>query len=143
MIIDGKRASDRAIELILAYYSAFNRADWDGMVALLTDDVVHDLNQGKREIGREAFRAFLARMNRSYAEQLGNIVVTATPDGTHAAAEYVVNGEYQADDEGLPQARGQRYVLPGGAFFDVRGHRIARVTNYYNLQDWMRQVAHD
>ena len=143
MIIDGKRASDRAIELILAYYSAFNRADWDGMVALLTEDVVHDLNQGKREVGREAFLAFLARMNRSYAEQLGNIVVTATPDGTHAAAEYVVHGEYKADDEGLPQARGQRYVLPGGAFFDVRGHRIARVTNYYNLQDWMRQVAHD
>ena len=146
MIIDGKRASDRAIELILAYYSAFNRADWDGMVTLLTEDVVHDLNQGPREIGREAFRAFLARMNRSYAEQLGNIVVTATPDGTHAAAEYVVHGEYKADDPSttaLPPARGQRYVLAGGAFFDVRGHRIARVTNYYNLQDWMRQVAHD
>jgi steroid delta-isomerase-like uncharacterized protein len=140
MIIDGKRASDRAIELILAYYAAFNRGDWDGMVALLTDDVAHDLNQGGRESGREAFRAFLERMARCYAEQLGSIVVTATPDGTHAAAEYVVRGEYRADDAGLPPARGQRYQLPGGAFFDVRGNRIARVTNYYNLQDWVRQV---
>ena len=143
MIIDGKRASDRAIELILAYYSAFNRADWEGMLALLTDDVKHDLNQGKREVGRDAFRAFLLRMDRSYSEQLRHIVVTATPEGTHAAAEYIVHGEYKSDDEGLPQARGQRYVLPGGAFFDVREQRIARITNYYNLQDWIRQVAHD
>jgi steroid delta-isomerase-like uncharacterized protein len=140
MIIDGKRASDRTIELILAYYSAFNRADWDGMLALLGDQVAHDLNQGGRETGRDAFRAFLARMNRCYSEQLRNIIVTATPDGSHAAAEYVVHGEYLADDEGLPPARGQRYVLPGGAFFDVRETRITRVTNYYNLQDWMRQV---
>jgi steroid delta-isomerase-like uncharacterized protein len=140
MIIDGKRASDRAIELILAYYSAFNRGDWDAMLALLTDDVAHDLNQGGRETGKEMFRTFLARMQRSYAEQLRNIVVTATPDGAHAAAEYVVHGEYRADDAGLPPASGQRYVLPGGAFFDLRGNRIARVTNYYNLQDWLHQV---
>ena len=140
MIIDGKRASDRAIELILAYYAAFNRADWEGMLALLAEDVVHDLNQGEREIGRDAFRAFLARVDRCYSEQLGNIVVTSTQDGTHAAAEYVVNGEYRADDDGLPQARGQRYSLNGGAFFGVRGNRIARVTNYYNLQEWMLQI---
>ena len=140
MIIDGKRASDRAIELVLAYYAAFNRGDWDGMLALLADDVAHDLNQGGRETGRDAFRAFLARMDRCYSEQLRDIIVTATPDGGHASAEYVVHGQYKADDEGLPRARGQRYVLPGGAFFDVRGQRIARVTNYYNLQEWMRQV---
>jgi steroid delta-isomerase-like uncharacterized protein len=140
MIIDGKRASDRAIELVLAYYAAFNRGDWEAMLALLCEDVEHDLNQGPRERGREAFRAFLQRMDRAYTEQLGNVVVTATPDGTHAAAEYVVNGRYVADEPGLPAARGQRYSLPGGAFFSVRDGRIARVTNYYNLQDWIRQV---
>jgi steroid delta-isomerase-like uncharacterized protein len=140
VIVDGNRAADRAIELVLGYYAAFNRGDWEGMLALLSEDVAHDLNQGGRETGRDAFRAFLARMDRCYAEQLRDIVVTATPDGTHAAAEYVVHGQYRADDDGLPQARGQRYVLPGGAFFDVRGQRLARVTNYYNLQDWMRQV---
>ena len=48
MIIDGKRASDRAIELVLAYYAAFNRGDWEGMLALLSEDVAHDLNQGQR-----------------------------------------------------------------------------------------------
>ena len=130
-----------AIALIQRYYDAFNRGDWEAMLDCLTDDVAHDLNQGGREHGREAFRAFLARMNRSYREQLQKIVVMASADGLHAAAEYEVHGSYLADDEGLPPANGQRYVLPGGAFFDIRDGRIARVSNYYNLQDWIAQVG--
>lgn len=130
-----------AIALIQRYYDAFNRGDWAAMLDCLTDDVAHDLNQGGREHGREAFRAFLARMNRSYREQLQKIVVMASADGLHAAAEYEVHGSYLADDEGLPPAHGQRYVLPGGAFFDIRDGRISRVSNYYNLADWIAQVS--
>ncbi len=141
MKIDGNRRQDRATELVLTYYAAFNRGDWDGMLALLAEDVVHDLNQGARETGREAFAAFLGRMNASYREQLRDIVVLASLDGDRAAAEYVVHGEYLNTDEGLPPAKGQVYVLPGGAFCDIRDDRIARVTNYYNLQDWIAQVS--
>lgn len=128
-------------DLIRSYYAAFNRGDWPGMLDHLSDDVVHDLNQGARETGREAFRAFLQRMDRSYSEQLRDIVVMVDGDGRRAAAEYVVHGTYKADDEGLPPARGQTYVLPGGAFFEFDGARISRVTNYYNLQDWIAQVS--
>jgi steroid delta-isomerase-like uncharacterized protein len=68
-------------------------------------------------------------------------VTSASADGRHAAAEYTVHGQYLADDEGLPPARGQRYTLPGGAFFDLANGRIARVSNWYNLPDWIRQVG--
>ena len=132
--------ADTARQLIDRYYAAFNRGDRDAMLALLADDVVHDPNQGAREHGREAFAAFMARMDRCYREQLRDVVVMATADGARAAAEYVVQGEYLAADEGLPEARGQRYELPGGAFFEVRDGRIARVSNYYNLEDWLAQV---
>lgn len=128
------------LELVQRYYDAFNRGDRETMLALLTEDVAHDLNQGARETGRETFRAFLQRMDRCYAEQLSDIVVMASADGRRAAAEYVVHGEYKADDEGLPPARGQRYVLPGGAFFETDKGYITRVSNYYNLQDWIAQV---
>lgn len=127
-------------ELLSAYYAAFNRGDWDGMCALLAEDVVHDLNQGARETGRATFRAFLDRMNRSYRERLRDIVIL-TGAGGRAAAEYVVEGEYLVTDEGLPPAAGQRYTLPGGAFFEIVGGQIRRVTNYYNLQDWLKQVG--
>ena len=143
----------QAIALVTAYYAAFNRGDWHGMLSLLSDNVVHDLNQGPRETGRDAFSAFLQRMDRSYREQLRDIVAMASADGTRAAAEYVVHGEYLVADPsagpgqaGLPAARGQRYVLPGGAFFDLVFDAdgqgcIARVSNYYNLEDWLRQVG--
>ena len=127
-------------QLVTRYYEAFNRGDWDGMCAMLTDDVAHDLNQGDRQVGKRAFRAFLDRMARSYREQLRDICVLGDGRG-RVGAEYVVDGEYLATDEGLPPATGQRYSLPGGAFFEVRDGAIARVTNYYNLTDWLRQVG--
>ena len=134
-------AQTTTLQLVQAYYAAFNADDRDAMLSLLTDDVAHDLNQGARETGRAAFVAFMQRMDASYRERLEDIVVMASADGTRAAAEYVVHGAYIADDAGLPAANGQRYVLPGGAFFDIRNGRIARVTNYYNLEDWIAQVG--
>ena len=128
-------------DLIRAYYEAFNRRDYGAMLDLLTDDVAHDINQGGRETGKEAFRAFLGHMDRTYRERLRDIVVMTSADGRHAAAEFVVEGTYLATDEGLPEAKGQTYTLPAGTFFEVRGGRIARVTTYYNLKDWLRQVG--
>ena len=127
--------------LIARYYAAFNAADWPAMLDCLTEDVVHDINQGGRETGRAAFAAFLARMERCYAERVEDLVVMLSADGMRGAAEFTIHGRYLVADEGLPPARGQSYVLPVGAFFVIREGRIARVTNYYNLQDWLAQVA--
>lgn len=141
MSIEANSAAGQTISLIERYYAAFNRADWESMLDLLTGDVAHDINQGGRETGRDTFRGFLARMDRSYRERLEDIVVLTSADGRRAGAEYVVHGEYLASDEGLPAASGQRYVLPGGAFFEIRDGRIARISNYYNLADWIAQVG--
>lgn len=127
-------------DLLRAYYAAFNAGDRKGMLALLTDDVIHDVNQGGREVGKERFRAFLERMDGAYQEQLVDLVFSQSEDGTRGAVEFVVLGKYLRTDAGLPEAKGQTYRLPCGAFFELRGGKIARVTNYYNLQDWLRQV---
>lgn len=127
--------------LIDEYYAAFNRGDAEAMLGLLTDDVAHDINQGGRETGKDAFRKFLAHMDRCYEERLEDIVVMSSADGRHAAAEFTVIGRYKATDEGLPEAKGQTYRLPAGTFFAIRDGRIARVTTCYNLQDWIRQVG--
>lgn len=127
--------------LIHRYYAAFNAGNWESFFALLTEDVVHDLNQGARETGKAAFRAFIDRMNASYSEQIVDIAISVHAEAQRAAAEYVVVGTYLKTDEGLPPATGQTYRLPGGAFFEVRDGLVSRVTNYYNLQDWLRQVG--
>jgi len=131
----------RARETIQAYYDAFNRQDMKAFLALLTDDVAHDINQGERQTGKETFSRFMAHMNRCYRERLTDIVIMENEDGTRGAAEFIVNGEYLASDEGLPEANGQKYVLPAGAFFEIRDGKVARISNYYNLQDWISQVG--
>lgn len=132
--------SDNTRNLIQRYYDAFNAQDMGTFLSLLTDDVVHDINQGTRETGKAAFGAFMERMNRNYREQIVDLVVMTDASGTRAAAEFTVLGTYLATDEGLPEAQGQTYKLPAGAFFEVRDGKVARVTNYYNLQDWIAQV---
>lgn len=129
------------MDVIQRYFDAFNAGDVDGMLACLANDVAHHVNEGQVRRGKEAFAEFCAHMNRCYAEKLTDMVVFATPDGTRAAAEYIVNGTYLATDEGLPEAQGQTYRLPAGSFFDVAEGRITRVTTYYNLADWLRQVS--
>lgn len=126
--------------LVERYYAAFNAGDMGTFLSLLADDVVHDINQGGRETGKAAFETFMQRMNAHYREQLRDMVIMASADGTRAAAEFVVHGEYLRTDDGLPEAKGQRYVLPAGAFFEVRDGKVARISNYYNLQDWIAQV---
>lgn len=130
-----------ALAVISSYYDAFNRGDTAAMEALVTEDFEHHVNEGVIRHGVEKFREFNAHMTRCYRERLADIVVMANDAGSRAAAEFVVHGAYIATDAGLPEARGQTYILPAGTFFTLRGDRIARVTTYYNLADWMRQVS--
>jgi steroid delta-isomerase-like uncharacterized protein len=132
---------EQTLELITRYYETFNAGDREAFLKLLDDGVKHDINQGGTETGVEAFRAFLGRMDRSYQEQVRELQVFASEDGSRGAAEFYIDGKYVNTDEGLPQAAGQTYYLRVGAFFEIRFGKVARITNYYNLQDWLKQVG--
>ncbi|MDO6964035.1 ketosteroid isomerase-related protein [Rhizobium alvei] len=131
----------RAKDTIQAYYDAFNRQDMAAFLDLLDDNVIHDINQGGRQVGKAAFATFMDHMNNCYRERLTDIVIMENADGSRGAAEFVVNGEYLKTDEGLPEANGQTYVLPAGAFFEIRNGKVARISNTYNLNDWIAQVG--
>lgn len=126
---------------ITAYYAAFNAGDAKGMLACVTDDIEHRVNEGETRHGRARFAEFCAHMGVAYRETLTDMVVFVSADGTRAAAEFVVHGTYLQTDPGLPEARGQSYTLPAGAFFDLKNGQISRVTTFYNLSDWVRQVG--
>ena len=127
--------------LIRRYYVAFNEGDIDGMLACVADDVVHDVNQGERRTGKDRLHAFCARMAHHYKESLDGVTIMSSGDGARAAAEFNVRGTYLKTEAGLPDASGQSYALPGGTFFAVRDGRIARITTYYNLTEWIMQVS--
>ena len=133
-------SAETARRVIEAYYAAFNAGDAAGMLALVTDDIEHRVNEGGIRFGRTKFAEFCAHMGVSYREELKDMVIFTNESG-RGAAEFTVHGEYLQTDPSLPEAHGQRYILPAGAFFTLTGDRISRVTTFYNLQDWVDQVS--
>jgi steroid delta-isomerase-like uncharacterized protein len=129
-----------AEQIVRAYYAAFNAGDHAAFLDLLTEDVVHDINQGGREVGQAAFATFLRHMDRCYRERAEDLVVLTEPSGTRAAAEFTIHGVYVGSDEGFPEARGQTYVLPVCAAFTLRDGKVARISNFYNVNDWQKQI---
>lgn len=127
--------------IIATYYAAFNAGDAEGMLALVSDDIEHRVNEGGIRLGREKFAEFCSHMGVSYREELKDIVIFTSGDGNRAAAEFTVHGEYLQTDPGLPEAKGQKYILPAGSFFTLEGGKITRVTTFYNLNDWIAQVS--
>lgn len=131
---------ERAIQTVQNYYDSFNRGDMEHFLDLLTQDIAHDINQGGLEIGKEAFHHFMEKMNRHYKEQATQLVILANDEGTSVSAEFFIEGTYLTTDPGLPPANGQKYRIRCGAFFDLKGNKISRITIYYNLTEWLLQV---
>jgi len=133
---DGRRLLER-------YILAFNRGDWSGMLEQLDACVTHEPDRGEPEVGRDRFGAFLQARARCYLEVLTDVRILISGDGRHAAAEYVISGQYLATDPGMPLARGQRYRLPGAGFFEFRRGSITRISQYRNLSTWHQQLSAD
>jgi steroid delta-isomerase-like uncharacterized protein len=126
-------------EAIEAYFSALNHKDVEGLLSCLSEEVAHDINEGPRELGKEAFRRFKAHMDTCYDEVISDLVVMT--HGTRGAAEFTCTGRYVARDGGLPPARGQKYVLTAAATFEVEGRKIVRISGYYNLRRFVEMVS--
>lgn len=127
--------------IIENYYDAFNKKDWERFFSLLDEHVRHDIAQGGREVGKAAFRAYMDHMNACYDEQIENIEIEVSPDGDEAEVEFDVVGTYLKTDGTLPPAHGQKYHLSVGSFLTVKGGKITRVSNFYDINDWIAQVT--
>ncbi len=127
--------------LVKRLVAAFNAGDHEAMLAGVSEDVVHDASGGGREIGRNKFRWFLAQRARHCREEIGDLVVMTGEAGGRAAAEFTLRGTYLSTLEGLPEAGGQRYSLPAGAFFEIEGGLVSRITCCLDRAEWARQIA--
>lgn len=127
--------------LIQRYYEVFNSGNREALLGMLSEDVVHEINEGSEEVGIEAFRKFLVRMDRCYQEQVEELTVFSNDNPNRAAAEFFIRGKYVSTDDGLPKATGQTYHLRVGAFFEITNGKISRITNHYNLAAWLKMVG--
>lgn len=130
-----------SLEIVQNYYHAFNSGNWNEMLKYVDDQILHEPNESEPRIGKELFVEFLKKMDTCYEEQLTNIVFYTSSDESRIAVEFTVNGIYKKGEVGLPEAKGQSYVLPAGAFLEVKNGKITRVTTYYNLELWISLVS--
>ena len=129
-----------SVQLIETYYKHFNDLQFDKMISLLDENVVHEVNEGAPQVGRETFAKFMGVMDLHYQEQVKDLHVFSTRDPQRFAAEFYIDGVYIKTQEGLPPARHQKYFIRVGAFFEVKNNMITRVTNHYNLAHWIKAV---
>src|SRR5262249_19833863 len=115
---------DLAIQVIKKYYDTFNRDERESFFNLLAEDVVHDINHGGQKIEKKESQTFMDRMHRHYQEQVVELIILANENGTRAAAEFFIEGVYLKTDSNLPPARGQKYRLRCGAFFELKEDKI-------------------
>lgn len=125
--------------LIEKYFDAFNKKDLSAMGSLLSDDVRHDINQGSTEVGKSEYINFMTDLFKNYHEDISNICIME--NGSRATAECICSGTYLITQEGLPEAKGQKYSLPVAAIFEEKNGKITRVTSYYNLTQWIKLVS--
>lgn len=129
------------IDVIKSYYQAFNAGDRTKMLSFLAEDVVHEVNQGKAQLGLSAFKDFMGHMDDCYSEQLKEMVIFYDEGTKRGAAEFIVDGKYLKTDGSLPPAHGQTYLLKAGAFLELNNqNKIKRITTYYNLPAWIDMV---
>lgn len=129
--------------IVQAYFDAFNQSDIEGLLALLHEDVVHDINEGERQIGKQAFREFYAQAIGSFDEIRSDIAIMSSENSARAAAEFTKRGTFSGTIDGLPPANGQSYSLQAGIFFEFDDGLIARVTGYFNKAELIRQLSVD
>lgn len=127
-------------DLIARYFEVFNKGDAAAMVSLVDENIEHDINQGKTQVGKAKFEAFLNHMNECYKEELKDLNIMVSADGKRASAEFMVHGAYLKTDGSLPVARNQKYVIRAGSFFEIKDNKISRITTYYNLPLWIEMV---
>ena len=85
-------------QLLQRYYDAFNAGDMVTFLSLLTDDVIHDINQSGREMGKPAFEQFMQRMNRNYREKIVDLSITTNEAGDRPIGVVADDRDPRRDD---------------------------------------------
>lgn len=132
----------KSLDIVKQYYAEFNDRNWDGMLALVADNIHHEPNQGEPREGKELFTAFLKKMEECYEETLTKLAFYVNEEDQHKiAVTFTVNGIYLKGEEGLPEAEEQAYILPASAFLTVEDGKITAIATNYNLELWIELVS--
>ena len=133
----GVNAADGAEKAIPGkFIAAWNSHDSAKLTAVFTDDVVYEdvafgeVSHGKAELSKFAASEF------DGTPDLELKLVRASIDDGHGTIEWTFTGT----DKGVYKT-GKKFTVRGVSVIDVRGGKISRSLDYYDLSTIMRQVG--
>jgi len=116
-------------QIVLDFIDAWNRLDWDAVVAAVAEDVIyHNIPMEKVE-GREAAAAVFTGMQ---AESMNWEVISIAENGNKVLTERV-------DNIGLPG--GKKVSLPVMGTFEIEDGLIKEWRDYFDLATFTSQLA--
>ncbi len=125
--------------MIADYFAAFNAGDVPGMLACLSDDVAHHVNEGQVRRGKEPFAAFCDHMSSCYRRRRSTDMVLFEARGTARARRLNMWSTAPTSKRmtGCPRRGVRPTACPRARSSMSSDGKITRVTTYYNLADWI------
>jgi steroid delta-isomerase-like uncharacterized protein len=120
-----------------AWIEAWNSHDPDKVVALFTDNaVIEDVTLGAVSQGLGAIRDFAAGVFTTFPD-IHFDLVDSTLKGGHGTIEWVFSGT----DTGGFGGTGNRFSVRGVTVMDVRGTKLSRETDYWDLATVLKEIG--
>ena len=127
-------------QLIQEYYAAWSRQDVDGVVAFFEETSVFDERAFEAGFkGLEEIRGFV-EMTYAGSPDFTVIPQRITGSGDDLAVEWQMSGTHTGDMPGLP-ATGKTYKLLAVSFIRMEAGKIAHMCDYWNPNEFARQVG--
>lgn len=133
--------SKTAHNIIENYYTAVKAQDLPKFLNLLSDNVVHEINQGDTETGKALFKTFMENQFSSGKINIKDLIILTSPDGKYATSRFICSGTYTKTAKGYPPAKNQHWEIPVVSFFQIHDGKISHVAVYFNDKEYLKQLS--
>ena len=127
-------------KLLQSWIDAFQRRDFDAVVACYADDAVNfQVAAGEPSVGIEQIRFDTAEFFRGFPDAWSR-VENLMGDGDWAAWEWVGGGTFTGEFYGN-RPTGKAFEIRGCGFFKFRDGKIIYQRGYWDKLSWFKQVG--
>lgn len=140
----------KPIDLAKLYLESYGSADWRVYDQILGEDVEYEDSGGSRLRGRESLVQSLKDWKEGFADGRVYKIRSTVSDGNMAVAEITWTGTHTdtLTSEKTSSTINQKLNPTGRTIyhdavliFEINGSKIGSIRHYYDMNDFMRQVA--
>jgi steroid delta-isomerase-like uncharacterized protein len=140
-----QRALGKSPELVNELYAAWSLHEPDRIDAIFSDDAVYEDVAGGQVVRGKAEIKNLLRAAFGFAPDFRVTMTSLAIAGDTCTTEWVIEGTQtgpaQVGRLGEFAASGRAFRLRGASILVTRGDRIVRVTDYYDMATFVRQLG--